>query len=86
MKKRRGWPKNKPQTPSAKRSAGVKQSWMNRTQAKGKYTIRYTPDEDADIERNAKFARIPKASFIKMASLGVMKPVGKPVEKDSADA
>jgi hypothetical protein len=77
MKKKRGWPKNKPQTPSIKRSLGVTQSWLRREQAKGKYTIRYTADEDADIERNAEFAGIPKASFIKAASLGKIRAVMK---------
>jgi hypothetical protein len=77
MKKKRDWPKDKPQTPSIKCSLGVTQSWLKREQAKGKYTIRYTPEEDADIERNAEFARIPKASFIKAASLGRIRPVMK---------
>jgi Mobilization protein NikA len=72
--KKRGWTKGKPQTPSAKRSAGVKQSWLNRTQAKGKYTIRYTPEEDQTIEKHANFAGISKASWIRMASLGMMRP------------
>jgi hypothetical protein len=77
MNKRRGWPRDKPQTPSLKRSLGVKQSWMKREQAKGKYTIRYTPEEDRKIEANAEFAGIPRASFIKMASLGILKPMNE---------
>jgi predicted HicB family RNase H-like nuclease len=64
-------------SPSEKRPLAIAQSWKNRDEAKGKYTIRYSPEDDKLIEDNAKFAGISKASFIKWASLGVLKPVDK---------